>query len=450
MSDNIVLGYWGIRGRGQVTRNILAYTGLSFEEKIYAKPEEYFGEKFSLGLDFPNLPYLIDGDIKISESDAIPRHVIRRSGKLDLLGKTPQDQAFVDSFISAFWNDYVNPLVVMPFNKNVLSLKTPHYYKNKSKFEKLEKFLSSKKYVMGYLTLADFYVAEGSFYFQLLYPEEYGKFKGMNAIRELIENLPEVQAYYQRPAHIKALLLPPNFTKIPCYYPGMEPKQPPPPPVLSPTKSKQSKTEKKPEQKPVPPPEQKKEEKVASSPQKEESIEGVVEPYQPAKPMTVVLVSGSLSGNAPINYLMNGLSGLGHPAFNFQWADISSLEMHNEDIEEEGRENANNLRGQLYEADAVLIGVSETNGGVSAVLTNAHNWMTAVIKDKPVGLVSIENTQDKFRVMLDKGGCKYMKEPMLAVKGETFFDGEGSISGKSLAISTNFLNRWAKFIEEKK
>ena len=46
MSDTIVLGYWPIRGRGQVSRNILAYSGLPFEEKIYEKPEEYFGEKF--------------------------------------------------------------------------------------------------------------------------------------------------------------------------------------------------------------------------------------------------------------------------------------------------------------------------------------------------------------------------------------------------------------------
>ena len=46
MSDPIVLGYWPIRGRCQVARNILAYCGLPFEEKIYDKREEYFGSKF--------------------------------------------------------------------------------------------------------------------------------------------------------------------------------------------------------------------------------------------------------------------------------------------------------------------------------------------------------------------------------------------------------------------
>ena len=32
--------------------------------------------------------------------------------------------------------------------------------------------------------------------------------------------------------------------------------------------------------------------------------------------------------------------------------------MHNEDIDEQGTEIVNALRGQVYEADAVLIGVS--------------------------------------------------------------------------------------------
>lgn len=76
------------------------------------------------------------------------------------------------------------------------------------------------------------------------------------------------------------------------------------------------------------------------------------------------------------------------------------------------------MRGQLYEADAVLIGVSETNGGISSILMNAYNWMIAVIRDKPIGLVSIENTQDQFRAILDSAGLNYMPNPTLQVKGE--------------------------------
>ena len=35
MSDSIILAYWGIRGRAQPLRYLLAYSGLNFDEKIY-------------------------------------------------------------------------------------------------------------------------------------------------------------------------------------------------------------------------------------------------------------------------------------------------------------------------------------------------------------------------------------------------------------------------------
>jgi NAD(P)H-dependent FMN reductase len=63
--------------------------------------------------------------------------------------------------------------------------------------------------------------------------------------------------------------------------------------------------------------------------------------------------------------------------------------MHNEDIDEQGTDNVNNLRGQVYDAAAVLIGVASTNHLVSTALTNAYNWLVPVLKEKPVALVSI-------------------------------------------------------------
>ena len=48
----ITFGYWGnIKGRGQVSRYLLAYTGANFQEKQYAKQEDWFqGDKISMGL----------------------------------------------------------------------------------------------------------------------------------------------------------------------------------------------------------------------------------------------------------------------------------------------------------------------------------------------------------------------------------------------------------------
>ena len=80
MADKITHGYWGIRGAGQVSRLLLAYTGAVWEDVKYTSPDQWFGkDKQGLGLAFPNLPYLIDGDLKISESSAISRYIITNS-----------------------------------------------------------------------------------------------------------------------------------------------------------------------------------------------------------------------------------------------------------------------------------------------------------------------------------------------------------------------------------
>ena len=49
----------------------------------------WFDVKFTLGMDFPNLPYFIDGDLKLSETAAIHRYI---ADKWDpkLLGTTPE------------------------------------------------------------------------------------------------------------------------------------------------------------------------------------------------------------------------------------------------------------------------------------------------------------------------------------------------------------------------
>ncbi len=39
-----------------------------------------------MGFDLPNLPYLVDGSYKLTESNAIENYIILKSNKLELLG----------------------------------------------------------------------------------------------------------------------------------------------------------------------------------------------------------------------------------------------------------------------------------------------------------------------------------------------------------------------------
>lgn len=69
-----VLGYWDLRGLASTIRNLLHYKQVEFEDKLFqigSAPEydtsEWAATKPTLGLDFPNLPYYIDGEIKLTQ-----------------------------------------------------------------------------------------------------------------------------------------------------------------------------------------------------------------------------------------------------------------------------------------------------------------------------------------------------------------------------------------------
>ena len=67
MEGKIKLGYWELRGRGQVLRLLLAYSGLDWQEVTYKTTGQWFVEdKTKLGFDFPNLPYLLNDDFKLT------------------------------------------------------------------------------------------------------------------------------------------------------------------------------------------------------------------------------------------------------------------------------------------------------------------------------------------------------------------------------------------------
>ena len=82
MAQKIVFGYWYVRGVGQIGRLLLAYTGADWEDVKYnTKPEWFQKAKGEVPLDFPNLPYLIDGDFNLTETTAIAYYIIGRSDK---------------------------------------------------------------------------------------------------------------------------------------------------------------------------------------------------------------------------------------------------------------------------------------------------------------------------------------------------------------------------------
>lgn len=83
--NDLVLGYWGVKGRAYPIRLLLNYVGVDFYDKCYTKEtaKDWFGsDKTLLGekaiINSPNLPFLIDNKKVVFESIAILKYLARK------------------------------------------------------------------------------------------------------------------------------------------------------------------------------------------------------------------------------------------------------------------------------------------------------------------------------------------------------------------------------------
>ena len=88
-----VLGYWSIRGLGAPCRMMFYYCGVNFADRLYETgPAPDFDKtcwtdvKETMGFDYPNLPYLIDGENKVTETAAIMQYIAKK-WRPELLGR---------------------------------------------------------------------------------------------------------------------------------------------------------------------------------------------------------------------------------------------------------------------------------------------------------------------------------------------------------------------------
>ncbi|XP_052035429.1 glutathione S-transferase Mu 3 isoform X1 [Apodemus sylvaticus] len=112
----MILGYWNVRGLTHPIRLLLEYTDSSYEEKRYVMGDapnfdrsQWLSEKYNLGLDIPNLPYLIDGSHKVTQSNAILRYLGR---KHNLCGETEEERIRVDTLENQVMDTRIQLMIV--------------------------------------------------------------------------------------------------------------------------------------------------------------------------------------------------------------------------------------------------------------------------------------------------------------------------------------------------
>lgn len=95
--------------------------------------------------------------------------------------------------------DIFNPTYALFFSPNYATESERLFEgKIKEKLDQLKAYVGERKTVLDYLTIADFKIAEAAYYFEKLYGAKFNDYGFMGRIRDSIEALPDVKAYYNR------------------------------------------------------------------------------------------------------------------------------------------------------------------------------------------------------------------------------------------------------------
>lgn len=160
LSNKVKVGYWAFQGSGQIVKYALEYVGLPYEQVHYFSGEQWAEKKNSGFMDFPNLPYLEDGDKKITESLAILTHIANKSGKTEILGKTDDEKVKVLNLFGVLYDARLTAARIC-FSKPENLEATKQQFLEPSilpKCKLLDKFLGDRDTFIGYITIADIYL----------------------------------------------------------------------------------------------------------------------------------------------------------------------------------------------------------------------------------------------------------------------------------------------------
>lgn len=194
--------YWPLRGLGNSVRLCLEYVGEEYNETRYKGMEEWQSVKFNLGFDFPNLPYLIDGQVKLSQSEAIIRYLAEKHDSL-LHGKDIAERAKLE-MLAYECVDFHKAISTDVYNPNFENLKEALHQKLVTKLEQVVKYLADKNFLGGdEPKYPDFHWYEVMVVATGMFPDLKEKFPTVIAYIQRFEDLPKIKAYMQSSKFIK-------------------------------------------------------------------------------------------------------------------------------------------------------------------------------------------------------------------------------------------------------
>ena len=202
--STMTFGYWNIRAgvRGHVNRYIMAIAGVEYNDKRYdpADRAEWTADKESLGLDFPNLPYIIDGDFKLTESKAVSVYLCDKYAP-QLLGDTAERRASVKMLHDIIY-DHMMSYVMQAFKSDDRQAMVDVALAG---VPKLAGFLGSKNFLLGdEVTMADLMLFEDIETVVAAMQSEnlYTDYPALKAYQDRVRALPGLAEFLASPKHI--------------------------------------------------------------------------------------------------------------------------------------------------------------------------------------------------------------------------------------------------------
>jgi len=191
-TSKVTLAYWDIRGLVEPARALLEHLQIPYDQVKYTKFEDWDEKKKAFGASFPNLPYLVDGDKILTESEAILAYLCIKADKKDMIGKGEDRVEFIQyKNVIADIRQALDKIIYGGKDLEEIKTGADDYVNTRGglKFKGLDEILGKKEWLMGYLTYLDFILAE------IL--ERYSDMdKEIGS--SVMKNYPNLQAYVKR------------------------------------------------------------------------------------------------------------------------------------------------------------------------------------------------------------------------------------------------------------
>jgi len=169
-SQPVKLVYWNIRGLSEKVRQVIEYCGVPYTQERMRVPEdrEKWTNEIKPELIKKNpaitLPYLVDGDKLISESDAIIIYICHKSQKVELLGRNIDEWvqvATVHGVFKDFYRAYQGLAYGTYADQAAFDAAVKESIKGfEGNLTKFNGLLGDKEFIAGGITWIDFVVAE--------------------------------------------------------------------------------------------------------------------------------------------------------------------------------------------------------------------------------------------------------------------------------------------------